>query len=421
MTTLILSCGGIGVQRSLATGRLTLGRADDNNWVLPDTDPEPTVSRHHCVLEVVADGFTVTDLDSTNGTWLNGRRLPKLEATRLANGDVLDIGRYTLTSALQPEPVARLEDEKLPGLEELGKLFGQIAPDPAPAQLGGEPQPQSPDDVLAKLLGTVELPSPERGNRDRVEPPPRTDIAINEAWPPTRPEPPPIASAGEGPRQGTDGQRMLAAFLRGADLPADALAGNLVNENAAEETLEQAGAVFAHMAIGLRELLVARDRVKMEAELKRTLLGASGNNPIKFSAEDAEVVLCLLKRRGVGYLSPLDAVDMAFQDLVAHELGMLKGLEAAVDELLATFDPVKLEARLQSVGAMSLLLQGGRKAKLWEIYQERYVEIARQARRRFLGDQGAAFKDAYSNREGGRGAAAGRPNTGGSKAGGPNA
>ncbi|MGF7212410.1 type VI secretion system protein ImpI [Skermanella aerolata] len=415
MTTLILSCGGIGVQRSLTRGRLTLGRADDNNWVLLDTDPEQTVSRHHCVFEAVADGFTVTDLDSTNGTWLNDRRLPKLEATRLANGDVLDIGRYILTSALQPEPVARLKTEKLPDLDELDKLFGQIAPGPAPAQPSGEPQPQSPDDVLARLLGSVELPSPERGSRDRSEPPSRMDIAINEAWPSARPEPPPpatpVASASEGSWQGTDGQRMLAAFLRGADLPADTLAGDLAKENMAEETLEQAGAVFARMAIGLRELLAARDRVKMEAELKRTLLVASGNNPIKFSAEDTEVVLCLLKRRGAGYLSPLDAVDMAFQDLVAHELGMLKGLEAAVDELLATFDPVKLEARLQSIGTMSLLLQGGRKAKLWEIYRERYVEIARQARRRFLGDQGVAFKDAYSNQ-----AAAGRSNAGGPNA-----
>jgi pSer/pThr/pTyr-binding forkhead associated (FHA) protein len=48
------------------------------------------VSLRHCILSQDADEVVVMDLDSTNGTWINGRRV---ERGRLKLGDEMVIGR----------------------------------------------------------------------------------------------------------------------------------------------------------------------------------------------------------------------------------------------------------------------------------------------------------------------------------------
>ena len=67
---------------ALDARRLTVGRAAENDLVLAD----PEVSRHHARLEADGDGWRVVDLDSTNGTWVNGARV--VEA-RIDDGDTL--------------------------------------------------------------------------------------------------------------------------------------------------------------------------------------------------------------------------------------------------------------------------------------------------------------------------------------------
>lgn len=58
----------------------------------------PLVSRLHCRLEVGPEGdVTVVDLDSTNGTWIDGERITRAP---LRPGSVLRIGRVEF--ALEP-------------------------------------------------------------------------------------------------------------------------------------------------------------------------------------------------------------------------------------------------------------------------------------------------------------------------------
>ncbi len=68
------------------TGEAVIGRAADRaDLVVPDG----SVSGRHCLLSRSADGWTVKDLDSTNGTRVNGEVVT--EAT-LVSGDTLMIG-----------------------------------------------------------------------------------------------------------------------------------------------------------------------------------------------------------------------------------------------------------------------------------------------------------------------------------------
>lgn len=82
---------------------LTLGRVDVRvKKVRPDVDLTPYgalergVSRQHVRLHIDKDHLYVTDLDSTNGTFLGGKRLEANVATQLRKGDELLIGRLPI-------------------------------------------------------------------------------------------------------------------------------------------------------------------------------------------------------------------------------------------------------------------------------------------------------------------------------------
>ena len=67
----------------------TIGRSTAAEFVLD----APLVSRLHCQLTAEADSLEVKDLDSTNGTFVNGVRV---NTSALRSGDTLTVGRVTL-------------------------------------------------------------------------------------------------------------------------------------------------------------------------------------------------------------------------------------------------------------------------------------------------------------------------------------
>jgi len=75
----------------------TMGRAQRADFILD----APLVSRVHCRVVAGTDTLAVEDLSSTNGTFVNDRRIDKSSA--LANGDRLRIGRVELTVEQIPQ------------------------------------------------------------------------------------------------------------------------------------------------------------------------------------------------------------------------------------------------------------------------------------------------------------------------------
>jgi FHA domain/Protein of unknown function (DUF3662) len=73
-------------------GTSRIGRSERSDVVLAD----PSVSRAHAVLELNGDEAVVRDLDSTNGTFVNGRRV---KAQVLHDGDELRFGNTRMTFA----------------------------------------------------------------------------------------------------------------------------------------------------------------------------------------------------------------------------------------------------------------------------------------------------------------------------------
>lgn len=88
--------------------RCTIGRHADNDLIFD----AHTVSRHHALLVADAGVYTLSDLHSSNGTFVNWT--PVTRGTRLRDGDELRFGdavvRYRCTREAAPEPATFIDD-----------------------------------------------------------------------------------------------------------------------------------------------------------------------------------------------------------------------------------------------------------------------------------------------------------------------
>jgi len=70
-------------------------------------------------------------------------------------------------------------------------------------------------------------------------------------------------------------------------------------------------------------------------------------------------------------------------------------MRAALDDVLTRFTPSELEKRLSDPSVLDTLLPMNRKGKLWDLFMERYEEVAGEARDNFSAVFGKAFLRAY--------------------------
>lgn len=91
-----------GKEFFLSTDEINIGRWDADNGVFPDVDldaddPEAKISRRHARIVRRADGYSIEDLNSTNGTFVNrGRRLTKGNSQILSDNDEIIVGKTFL-------------------------------------------------------------------------------------------------------------------------------------------------------------------------------------------------------------------------------------------------------------------------------------------------------------------------------------
>jgi predicted component of type VI protein secretion system len=105
MPKLIIS----GVTHELFDEAITIGRGPDNTIVVND----PSISTHHAQLLLEADTYRLKDLDSTNGTRVNGKPVTE---TVLRFDDRIRFGaaeaRYESTEASGSKPLPKHEEIK---------------------------------------------------------------------------------------------------------------------------------------------------------------------------------------------------------------------------------------------------------------------------------------------------------------------
>jgi hypothetical protein len=88
-------------------GEFTLGRVSDGQPIMPDIDLSPYhayasgVSRLHAVIKRNGDRITIMDLGSSNGTYVNGKRLTANAEQVIHHGDVLTFGKLKIQILLR--------------------------------------------------------------------------------------------------------------------------------------------------------------------------------------------------------------------------------------------------------------------------------------------------------------------------------
>ena len=103
---IVLTMKGVELDRALLVpGRFVIGRTTDNDMQVDSK----FVSRHHMQLVTSIDGCVVEDLNSTNGVFLNGKRVRK---HKLVPGDVIKVGLHELAYSRADLPSEPDEDPR---------------------------------------------------------------------------------------------------------------------------------------------------------------------------------------------------------------------------------------------------------------------------------------------------------------------
>lgn len=178
--------GGAERRESFDKNEINVGRVQGNDLMLP----KGNVSKHHARLLFRDGRFIVTDLKSTNGTYVNGRKIA--QATIVREGDKIYIGDFVLrldangagasgalTAQSDEESIRTLGRENANGNVPVGAAGGPppapvAGPGPAPAPAPRAPNPPGPPPAPAVTLKApthppgAPLPKPQPQNVSNV-------------------------------------------------------------------------------------------------------------------------------------------------------------------------------------------------------------------------------------------------------------
>ena len=237
--------GGAERRESFDKNEINVGRVQGNDLMLP----KGNVSKHHARLLFRDGRFIVTDLKSTNGTYVNGRKIA--QATIVREGDKIYIGDFVLrletngASAAPPEAASGSEEESIRTLARDNVPPPRQANNPpavtlkAPTHPPGAPlpRPQANNVSNAPPQHQQQAPTrpPEAGNYQLDQDPddsapvqkPRMQSAAPPPAQPMQGGPPPGGSSGSGQRPMTMPLNQMSPPMIGGRLPSAAPPGAL--------------------------------------------------------------------------------------------------------------------------------------------------------------------------------------------------
>ncbi|KWU48532.1 type VI secretion system-associated FHA domain protein TagH [Pseudomonas palleroniana] len=415
-------------EKSMDQGVMAIGRSSDNDWVLPD--PERLVSSQHCVIQYKDGRYYLTD-NSTNGVELvrAGIRMRRGNSEPLQDGELIRIGDYEIQARIDfnvqavdsqpfagdspnsfealmgavakpptPTPVIAPQFQGASAMDTLPDLFDFLSPTAVPPPTVADHVPPEQHDFRPPTPVAVEKPVvagsliPDDWDLFADTPAPVAPVVPVAPPPPVAPviQPPPVVESVRPVAEPQQSPDLLQAFLRGAGLEqlrldkADACA-----------QMENIGRSYRLMVEGLIDVLRARASLKGEFRMQQTMIRPAENNPLKFAPNADEALLLLLRHGNQAFMAPDAAVRDSFDDLRAHQLAVMAGVEAAIKHLLTRFEPSQLEERMGKPGGLSSLFNGSRQAQYWQQFTELYSNISREAQEDFQDLFGREFSRAY--------------------------
>jgi len=352
-----------------ATGG-TIGRAADNDWVLPDQ--RRYVSSHHARVQCRNGKFLLADL-STNGVYVNDSDKPigKQGLYALQNGDMIRIGEYEMLVAvdsnievLQPEESAIIALDVAGGIPaEARRTTEEDIGASLELEMLLQGQNSASDSFRAVNAFGQAVPTPYTATRDTTMRRQAEEVSRRMARL--------AAAARQREKQGPalyDVQTGLAAFCRGAGINVDQLPAD-----AQTRMLHLAGQLLREGLLGLKDL----DRYHGEARNRHRIELPPDSGSQAFSLDEGtidDLVTGLLASHDSRRLDAVQWLRERFQEAKAHEDLSAAATRAAFVEFMDRLDPAELEARFERALKRGKL-SGNHRAQYWDLYAEFYRNV----------------------------------------------
>jgi type VI secretion system protein len=376
----------------------TIGRATDNDWILPD--PERFLSGKHACVEFRAGSFFIVDA-SSNGTYVNGAHTPlgKSNDRQLKDGDYLRLGEYEMLVSIDesndfppdesaivaydggtPSAAVRKSTANDIGakldLSELLEPSDELMLPRTPAAKPAAPAPAVPAAQAAapavpahdayggqSLLDAEEATPWHMMTRPlKVERTPAAEARLAEplAMPPGRAK---SSSLYDG-----DIDSGVMELCRGAGLDPETVAP----ENRAA-MLQLCGRLLREVVVGLLDVSQSSNEFKNRFRITPP---SNEDGPNFFGRGVDESVRRLLTTTSVRNGS-VDAIRESFQELKSQQAAVMVAMHAAFEECLGRLDPQELTERFERAGKRSVF-GSQNKNRYWELYAEMYSTLAQR-------------------------------------------
>ncbi|MGZ4999524.1 MAG: type VI secretion system-associated FHA domain protein TagH [Methylomonas sp.] len=278
------------------------------------------------------------------------------------------------------EHIPPLPEEQMPDdLLGLNAVEGGAHDRPFPdAQIPDDPfgvpeEMEKPVSAAEEMPGAFQIPRPSTGTARTPAVAERPQAAA------------PVAAAEIPPQQqpaAVADSELLRQFLAGAGITDP----GFIPADQWPALMKTSGELLRSMVEGLMLVLRARAELKSQFRVSVTTMRSVDNNPLKFTPNVDDAMRLILAPTNPGFIPPKDAVREGFADIMNHQMAMTAGIQAALADILRSFDPELIE-KSQGEG---ILFQ--KKAKCWEQYANRYPQLKAAALEEFFGD---AFAEAY--------------------------
>ena len=156
MPKMIVSIDGVVIKEvQLTKDRTTLGRRPYNDIVIDNL----AISGEHAVFQMTGRDVFLEDLNSTNGTYVNGKAVKKQQ---LANGDTVEVGKYKIKFTAEAagdgfEKTMMVKPAQVAAMAQAPAAQAPAAAAPRPAMAAG-PVGQASIKVLSGAAAGREVP-----------------------------------------------------------------------------------------------------------------------------------------------------------------------------------------------------------------------------------------------------------------------
>jgi predicted component of type VI protein secretion system len=306
----------------IGVGGGTIGRAHDNDWVLPD--PNRYLSAHHARVKFSDGAYHLIDT-SSNGVFINDRveALGRRASYVLRDGDLLRLGSYQIAVAIDSEGTQSSEASAVFPVNPAGgaaSSAGSRFDIGADFSMGDLLRPDvSPSGHVRPLVEDAALLACD--NSERLRTPARAQATV--------------VTRAERAERAADNATGVEAFCRGAGIEATAFAAD-----AQARLLHLAGLMLREALVGLKGLALAQRDMRDQQQIE---VGREDPQRIGLTGLPVEDLLLRLLQGHDAHR--LDAVQWLRETLAStrrHDQAAARAMRAALVEFLARLDPKTL-------------------------------------------------------------------------------